>query len=230
MTSMGRPRPSAMARAATRGVDALVVGDGDGVEAPGDGGLEDGLHVRDAVRGERVDVRVDAQQRRCRRRLVASGRLRAALRAGAAGTRSVPLSLVAPDGEEQCRPLLGCPCDDALEGPRLLLDDGSRGLPRWTARGWAGCARCDRATPRARSARWPPGRWAPRSAPRARPARWAAGPGPPKSSTFDAAAHDVAIGHDAHGLATLRGPRRGDAAASPTGTMVTPSSKRTWSK
>ena len=63
-TSTRRPRSRAIARAATRRVDPLVVGDGDDVEVgPALDVVEDGLDARGAVAGEGVDVQVGAAAR-----------------------------------------------------------------------------------------------------------------------------------------------------------------------
>ena len=201
MTSMGRPRPAAMARAATRRVDALVVGDGDGVQAPGHGRLQDGLHVRDAVRGQRVDVRVHAQQggsgeawgaRRGRRgvsRLTGRRDLRPGVAASDPDDPGARSSLTALPrrsqmGKNSVVHCSGRACDDALEGARLLLDDGARGLASLDRPG-AGRMRHGVTEPLAGAGPLDglAGRWARRSARRARPARWAAAPGAPKSST-----------------------------------------------
>ena len=44
-------------------VHALVVGDADGGQPAGDGRLDHGFDIVDAVGGERVHVRIDAQHR-----------------------------------------------------------------------------------------------------------------------------------------------------------------------
>ena len=114
MTSSRRPRACGDRPRGERGIDALVVRDGDDVQAGAVlGVVEDLVHARDAVRGERVDVQVGAAHQALR------------LRLGRVAGRDV-----VPDLEEERPPLLRGIGDDALEGGHLGSHEGAQPLAR----------------------------------------------------------------------------------------------------